>query len=334
MKSQSLDVLIYIPITKNELNEYKNCVLEREALLVAQYLDVTAKTWMGCAQLRSRALNFDDFELLSTFTGELIRNNIRIDNAINLALALRDMKPYAHLRDVMKEQFTYARGNEAFTSMDITDDREMFVEYVEKHRQVCVYSEEYPLKVLELPIGVGFMDLIPKTYIIEPFLAIVTDTVEKPLVPPHLSGVSSAIFRQERHNSLPDVEKTFPLSLGARSSMIIPTTLATEVGPLAQPIERSRSSSAIQNYYILRKNTREQIMRDNIPEFLSIGCYATKLIFFTSSGDAQVTIDLIYKQRGRSKVLYERTLKKDIIMSKEPEENKEPSGTVKELIDG
>ena len=288
-----LDVLISLPITKNELGSYQNRIVEREILPVTEYINVTAKIWNNSQQLRSRALNFEDLDLLSVFTGELIRSGIRIDNSINLALALKDTKPYGSIREVMREQFAYARGSEAFDSMDVTDIREEFVEYVEKHRQVSVYSEEYPLKILELPVGVGFVDLLEKKYIIEPFLAIVTDTVDRPL--------NMHQIKIDRRVSMSEVDKSFPLSLGARNSTSFVQSPVLETGDL-----KPRSSSAIQNYYVLRKSSREQVLREALPEFMSIGCYATKTIFFGSASDAQIAIDLLYKHRGRSKIRDQR----------------------------
>jgi len=256
------DVHIQVYATREEVSSYIARFQRRVSMSGTTFLDDVGRIWLTHSAIKVHDVTIKtlkDAEILSILTSELSKS-YQIGDAISITLLLHANTPVDQIRDAMREKMGTTKANEALAMLQPTIDREHFADYVDTHRAVCVYDDSLPLQVIDIPNGQGlFSDLLPRRFIINPFIAIVTDTLEKPLV-------SLDSIEEDRLQTLP---------------------------------QDSPLKTSIRRYYILRKNSREVKSRDVLNEYISFGCYATKLLLFDTKKEAEMAITKLCQSRGK-----------------------------------
>jgi hypothetical protein len=257
-----LDVYVQIHARKEELDTFTTGLRTlTHTSDPSTYIASVARLWLSTPALSELEMvpeTLRGVEVLSALLQGLCRR-YPINEAIAITLMMYDTRPCDDLRAEMRDQLSETRASDALIQLAVTTDRERFLSYVDTHRSVCVYDDWVPLRVMDIPTGVGFADLVPRRYIIEPFVAIATDTLDRPLVP---------LSRDEesRLHALPDA---------------------------------SPDRGTVRKYYVVRRSSRTECSSDMLHEYLSPRCYATRLLVFDTFTDAFHAMNLLARSRGR-----------------------------------
>lgn len=256
------DIHIHIYSMRDVLSTYVARRIGSPSTTKPTFLEDVASIWLSNIKLRNQHVcqkTLKDGENLSIITSELAKT-YKTDHAIEIALHVHSVVPVDILRDIIKEKVSITRADEALAILQPTIDRINFADYVDKHRSVCIYDDSMPVRVIEVPGGIGlFADILPKSFIIDPFIVITTDTLEAPIEP----------LDNTEEKKLDELPTDSPLR------------------------------KAIRYYYILRRNSRERKSRDLLSEYISVGCYATRLLFFKTRKDADLVVTKLCQSRGK-----------------------------------
>jgi hypothetical protein len=263
---RELDVYVQIRLSKAEMNDFAHDALAHlrpPAMPEApSFAPLIVKAWKSCPELVARGMGdawLDDLEVLARLTQQLIAAcSLMPDAAIHLVLLVHANKPYDAIREQMRDRVAVDRASDALARLSIMQDSSRLADFVDANGTACVYSEQL-IRVSEMPGGQGFSDMLPRRYYIEPFVAITTDSLERPIEA--LDPEEQALLRG--------------LADGA-------------------PERR-----AVRRYYVLRRGTREAAPRETINEYVSFGCFATRLILFDARDEAEQAMQRMLGAIGR-----------------------------------
>jgi hypothetical protein len=263
---KDLDVYVQIRLSKSEMNDFMHDPLAHVRPLAMpeapSFAPLVVKAWKSCPELVARGMGdawLDDLDVLARLTQQLIAVcSLTPDVAIRLVLLVNANKPYEAIREQLRERVAGERASDALAKLSIMQDSSKLAEFVDSNGTACVYSDQL-IRVSELPGGQGFSDMLPRRYYIEPFVAITTDSLERPIEPLDTD-------EEARLHALAD----------------------------AAP-ERT----AVRRYYVLRRGTREAAQRETINEYIPFGCFATRLILFETRDEAEQAMQRMLGAMGR-----------------------------------
>jgi hypothetical protein len=274
-KGATLDVIVQVHAPKVDVDRYLETVLptsSRSLASTSELVGPCAAAWLSRQELRERPLPAlvsggasprvdEDLLIVATLGEELVQSrHLGVSNAVKaMLMVLLDERARPQLDAELADLKMTSRIEDVVASLGTTEDASLVESRVDAGEKVCVYSDHSPLRVVELPGGCGFLDLLPRRFIIEPIVVLLADTLERPL---------SAL-----------------------------TTAEEAVMAETAPGSTARTKNRI--YYILRKNSREQMPRERLRDCLTGSWYATRLVLFDSREEAMVALGKLSLRRTR-----------------------------------